>query len=33
MAHVLYNKHLDKSITQGAKELEELKLLYQGMKV
>jgi hypothetical protein len=31
-AHVLYNKHLDKSITQGAKELEELKLSYQGMK-
>jgi hypothetical protein len=32
MAHMLYNKHLDKSVTQGAKELEELKLSYQGMK-
>ncbi len=32
MAHVLYTKHLDKSITQGAKELEELKHSYKGMK-
>jgi hypothetical protein len=32
MAHMLYNKHLDKTVTQGAKELEELKLSYQGMK-
>jgi hypothetical protein len=32
MAHVLYTKHLDKTVTQGAKELEEIKSSYAQMK-
>ena len=32
MANVLYTKHLDKTITHGNKELEEIKLSYSSMK-